>query len=91
MEAVRGMLDDDQLAAFKPVAIELKAGEASFHHPMMVHGSYENRSPRPRRAAVINVIRDGVASATDEPLLAGVPAIPPGEKLGGKFFPLLSV
>ena len=91
MEAVIDLLDNEQRAAFKPVAIELKAGEASFHHPMMVHGSYENRSPRPRRAAVINVVCDGLKSATDEPLLEGVPVIPKGEKLAGKFFPLLSV
>jgi ectoine hydroxylase-related dioxygenase (phytanoyl-CoA dioxygenase family) len=70
--------------------VELKAGEASFHHPMMIHGSYENRSSRPRRAAVINVFRDGVRSASDEPLLDGVPAIPRGEKISGQFFPLLS-
>lgn len=89
MEAILALLDDEQRAAFRPVAIELKAGEASFHHPMMVHGSYENRSSRSRRAAVINVIRDGVVSDSDEPLLAGVPIIPRGTKVDGRFFPLL--
>ena len=43
----------------------------------------------PRRGTVINVIRDGVKSDSDEPLLDGVPVIPKGEKLGGQFFPLL--
>jgi hypothetical protein len=38
---------------------------------------------------VINVFRDGVVSASDEPLLAGVPAIPAGKKIDGRFFPLL--
>jgi ectoine hydroxylase-related dioxygenase (phytanoyl-CoA dioxygenase family) len=71
------------------VPIELKAGECSFHHPLMVHGSYENRSDRPRRGAVINVMRDGVRSASNDPLLAGVPPIPAGEKLQGQFFPML--
>ena len=56
---------------------------------MMIHGSFENRSDKPRRAAVINVIRDGVVSDTDEPLLAGVPVIPRGHKIDGRFFPLL--
>jgi hypothetical protein len=55
----------------------------------MVHGSYENRTERPRRATVINVFRDGVRSASDDPLLDGVPAIPKGEPMGGRFFPLL--
>ena len=90
MEAVLELLTDEQRADFKPVAIELKAGEASFHHPMMLHGSYENRSDRPRRAAVINVIRDGVTSNSYEPLLAGVPPIPKGEKIAGCFFPRLT-
>ena len=43
----------------------------------------------PRRAAVVNVFRDGVCSASNEPLLEGVPPIPSGETMGGRFFPLL--
>jgi hypothetical protein len=38
---------------------------------------------------VINVFRDGVASATDKPLLQGLPVIPSGQTLSGQFFPLL--
>ncbi len=89
MDKIRESLTDDQLREFKPVAIELKRGECSFHHPMMVHGSFANTSERPRRAAVINVIRDGVISDSDEPLLDGVSVVPKGEKLAGQFFPLL--
>lgn len=89
MDAVFDRLGDEQRQNFKPVPIELKAGEASFHHPMMIHGSFENHSDKPRRAAVINVIRDGVVSDTDEPLLSGVPVIPKGHKIEGQFFPLL--
>jgi ectoine hydroxylase-related dioxygenase (phytanoyl-CoA dioxygenase family) len=89
MHSIQGRLTDQQKAQFQPVAIELKAGECSFHHPLMVHGSFENRSGRPRRGAVINVFRDGVKSASDLPLLEGVPSIPSGQKMGGQFFPLL--
>lgn len=89
MDAIQSVLTDEQRAAFRPVAIELKKGEASFHHPLLVHGSFENRGDRQRRAAVINVFRDGVRSASDRPPLEGVPAIPPGEKMSGQFFPLL--
>lgn len=89
MHAIESVLSADQKANFKPVPIELKKGECSFHHPLMVHGSFENLSGRPRRGAVINVFRDGVRSATDDPLLAGVPPIPAGEKMDGQFFPLL--
>jgi ectoine hydroxylase-related dioxygenase (phytanoyl-CoA dioxygenase family) len=89
MNAIRSVLSEEQDEQFKPVAIELKAGECSFHHPLMVHGSFENRSDRPRRGAVINVFRDGVKSGSDAPLLEGVPPIPAGEKMDGQFFPLL--
>ncbi|CAN5706434.1 hypothetical protein BH23PLA1_BH23PLA1_05460 [soil metagenome] len=91
MEAIRDVLDDEQWKQFnEPAVIELKPGEATFHHPLMVHGSFANRTERPRRATVINAFRDGVASATDEVLLDGVPVIGPGQKMEGQFFPLLS-
>ena len=89
MDSIQTVLTDEQKANFKPVAIELKKGEASFHHPLMVHGSFENITDRPRRAAVINVFRDGVRSDSEQPLLEGVPAIAKGKKIQGQFFPLL--
>ncbi|MCB8933818.1 MAG: phytanoyl-CoA dioxygenase family protein [Fimbriimonadaceae bacterium] len=89
MDAIQTVLSEEQKAAFHPVYAELRAGEAAFHHPLLVHGSYENRTDRPRRAMVINAMRDGVCSYTDEPLLQGVPRIRKGEKVDGQFFPLL--
>jgi ectoine hydroxylase-related dioxygenase (phytanoyl-CoA dioxygenase family) len=89
MDAIQSVLTDEQKAAFKPVAIEMKRGFGSFHHPRLIHGSYANYTDRPRRATVINVFRDGVRSDTNEPLLEGVPVIPKGEQMGGQFFPLL--
>ena len=90
MNAIQEVLDDKQWEAFQnPVAIELEVGHCTFHHPLLVHGSQRNQTEVPRRAVVLNVIRDGVESYTDEELLAGVPPIPKGEKMGGKFFPLL--
>jgi ectoine hydroxylase-related dioxygenase (phytanoyl-CoA dioxygenase family) len=89
MDEIRTVLSPEQERAFVPVAAEMKRGQCSFHHPLMVHGSYENRSDRPRRATLVNAFRDGVQSASDEPLLTGVPAIPKGHRMGGQFFPLL--
>lgn len=89
MDAIWSVLTDEQKRDFRPIAIELEKGYASFHHPRMIHGSYANNTDRPRRATVINVFRDGVRSASDEPLLEGVPRIPKGEEMGGRFFPLL--
>ena len=89
MDAIKAVLSEEQKEQFKPVAIELRKGEASFHHPLMVHGSFENRTARSRRAAVLNVFRDGVVSAADDAPLEGVPPIPVGEQMEGQFFPLL--
>lgn len=89
MDAIQEVLSDEEKAEFIPTAAPLKRGEATFHHPLMVHGSYENRSERSRRAMVINVVLDGVISDVDEPLLEGIPVIPKGKPLDGQFFPLL--
>jgi Phytanoyl-CoA dioxygenase (PhyH) len=89
MDEIMTVLSPEQKQAFQPVPIELKRGQCTFHHPLMVHGSYENRSQRQRRATLINAFRDGVRSASGQELLAGVPPIPPGDKMDGQFFPLL--
>jgi ectoine hydroxylase-related dioxygenase (phytanoyl-CoA dioxygenase family) len=90
MEAIRSVLTPEQQEQFAhPVAVELKKGEAAFHHPLMIHGSFANSTDRQRRATVLNVLRDGVTSASDEPLLKGVPVVPTGRKVEGQFFPLL--
>ncbi|MCA9265405.1 MAG: phytanoyl-CoA dioxygenase family protein [Planctomycetales bacterium] len=89
MDAIRSVLTDEQWKMFQPIPIELKRGEAAFHHPLLVHGSYANYSDRQRRAIVLNTFRDGTTSDSDEPLLAGVPPIPAGESMRGQFFPLL--
>ena len=90
MAAIDAVLSEEQRREFRhPVAVELKKGEASFHHPRLVHGSFANYSAYSRRATVINVMKDGVCSASNDPLLEGTPPIPAGEKVGGRFFPLL--
>ncbi|MGB5610142.1 phytanoyl-CoA dioxygenase family protein, partial [Eudoraea sp.] len=89
MNGLMKYLTEEQKKEFKPVAIEMKKGYGTFHHPLMVHGSYENNSEMSRRAFVINVFADGTVSNTDDELLTGVPIIPKGSKMQGKFFPLL--
>ncbi|MCA9012127.1 MAG: phytanoyl-CoA dioxygenase family protein [Planctomycetaceae bacterium] len=90
MNAIQKVLNAEQWEQFNNhVPVELKAGECVFHHPLTIHGSFENRTPNPRRAVVINSVLDGVRSESDQPLLAGIPVIPPGQPLGGQFFPML--
>ena len=89
MDGLMDYLTEEQKEQFKPIPIELPKGYATFHHPLMVHGSYENKSDRSRRALVLNVFADGTISATNDTLLEGVPVIPKGQKMEGQFFPLL--
>ena len=89
MEGLMQYLTEEQKAEFKPVPIELKKGYATFHHPLMVHGSFPNKSSHSRRAFVLNVFTDGTESNTDETLLKGVPPIKAGHKMEGQFFPLI--
>ncbi|HSI78704.1 MAG TPA: phytanoyl-CoA dioxygenase family protein [Lunatimonas sp.] len=90
MDGLMQFLTPEQKAAFNPIPVEMTAGYATFHHPLTVHGSYENKSPRSRRAFVLNVFADGTTSNTDGELLQGVPVVKKGEKMEGQFFPLLS-
>ena len=46
---------------FKPVTIELKKGQFSLHHCRAIHGSYPNRSNRPRIALAVH-LQDGANS-----------------------------
>jgi ectoine hydroxylase-related dioxygenase (phytanoyl-CoA dioxygenase family) len=89
MNGIYRFLTEEQIAQFKPIPIPLKKGYAAFHHPLLIHGSYANQTERPRRAFVLNVFKDGVCSDSNDTLLEGVPPIPKGQKMEGKFFPLL--
>lgn len=90
MDGLKDFLTEEQKASFHPVPIEMKKGYGAFHHPLLVHGSAENRSANSRRAFVLNVFADGTMSDMDKAVLKGVPPIPRGQQMQGKFFPLLS-
>jgi hypothetical protein len=90
MDGLKAFLNEEQQEELKTaIPIEMKKGYGTIHHPLLVHGSFENNSENPRRAFVINVFADGTFSDSDEPLLDGVPVFRKGQKLEGKFFPLL--
>jgi ectoine hydroxylase-related dioxygenase (phytanoyl-CoA dioxygenase family) len=93
MDSVRQVLTDAQIADFdKKTPVELPLGYASFHHPLLMHGSYENHSERSRRATIINVFADGVVSnqeTSTDPAFGSYPQVPTGEKMVGTYYPLL--
>lgn len=89
MDGLLTFMTEEQKNNFNPIPIEMKAGEATFHHPLMVHGSFKNASDRPRRGVVINAFKEGTMSNSNEILLNGVPPVAAGHKMEGQFFPLL--
>ena len=93
MESVREVLTPEQIQDFESKCpIVLKKGEATFHHPLMMHGSYKNQSDQQRRATVINVLADGVTSnfeGEDSPGTTNFPMLPKGQKMEGDFYPVL--
>jgi ectoine hydroxylase-related dioxygenase (phytanoyl-CoA dioxygenase family) len=93
MDSVHKVLSEDQIRDFdNKIPIEMKKGYASFHHPLIMHGSYENKSDRSRRATLINVFADGVISNRNHDKSSGAdnyPQIPKGETMGGTYYPLL--
>lgn len=90
MDALLEHLPGDLQAAFQPLPLPLRAGEASIHHSHTVHGSFANRADRPRRAVVINTMApDTLVADASEPLLRGVPELPEGARVEGDHFPIL--
>jgi ectoine hydroxylase-related dioxygenase (phytanoyl-CoA dioxygenase family) len=90
MDAVKEFLEPEQAAAFRPEPMVLRAGECTFHHSHTVHGSYGNRSERPRRGVVVNFMRADTRSGDGKnPLLTGIPTVPEGAVIEGDYFPLL--
>jgi hypothetical protein len=90
MEGLAKQLTPEQRAQFKPQALEQPCGACSFHHDHTVHGSFANKSDRPRRAIVLNYMADGTLSAAkDGVLMPGFPPVPEGKKIEGPSFPLV--
>ncbi len=94
MNAVNQVLNEDQQIQFeKKVANELKRGCASFHHPLMMHGSYSNHSEKSRRAVVINAMGHDTLGNTmgyDRfDALKSFPDMPQDTLLNSRFFPIL--
>jgi len=78
-----------QWTADPPRSLYLKAGHAAFHHALTVHGSWGNRSLKPRRALVLNYFAHGTRSLMNGTLMKGLPKVKAGEILQGNFHPVV--
>jgi hypothetical protein len=89
---IKNYLTDDQISQFQnKYPMHLRAGECSFHHPKVVHGSGINDSNMFRRGIVVNIFKDGVVSkmTLSDKEEKGFPYLPSGAKLDGQYFPLI--
>ena len=88
LEAIRAQLPAG--AKWNPVAVSVRAGQATIHHSHTLHGSDCNRSERWRRAAVCNYMGPDVRVVDGAgPLLRGAPLLPTGALVAGELFPLV--
>jgi len=77
--------------AWQPVAVPVRAGQASIHLSHMLHGSGPNHSDRWRSAVVLNYMDAKTRVADDSgPLLRGVPWLPKGALVDGEHFPIVA-
>ena len=79
-----GLLPDRQWAGIRQSKSRMLVGSLRGDIPQANSLVFRHVLP-----TVINGVRDGVMSDSDEPLLQGVPTIPPDQQLDGQFLPLL--
>jgi ectoine hydroxylase-related dioxygenase (phytanoyl-CoA dioxygenase family) len=64
--ALRELVNEEQEALWKPVPVELKAGDCTWHHGLTFHFTRPNTTEHIRRAIVTIYIPEGVNFAADE-------------------------
>jgi len=94
MDSIRAQLTENQQKEMEErVPVILEKGYGSFHHPLTLHGSFENRSDRQRRALVLNVMGRGTLSNMDiienKEDLENFPVIPQDQPMAGTYYPEL--
>lgn len=88
LEAIRAHVPAE--ATWSPVAVPVRAGQATIHHSHVLHGSGPNQSDRWRRAVALNYMDAGTRVADDSaPLLRGVPWLRKGALVEGEHFPIV--
>ena len=86
------ILSEEQKAIWNPVAIELKAGDCTWHHGWTWHFTNPNTTNEIRRALVTIYIPEGVRYVGDEKqdhVLSPTITSKKGEQLEGTAFPIL--
>lgn len=73
-----------------PVPFEIKKGQVGYHHCLMWHGAYPNRSERKRRAIAVHYMPEHVRYVpTGGHVMESFIHVAPGEVLTGDAFPVV--
>jgi len=86
------LLSDEQKAEWNPVAVELQAGDCTWHHGLTWHYTNPNTTNEIRRALVTIYIPEGINYAAEdkmEHVLSPTITSKKGEPLRGTAFPVL--
>jgi len=86
------LLSDEQKAKWHPTAVELKAGDCTWHHGLTWHYTNPNTTNEIRRALVTIYIPEGINYAAEEKMehvLTPTITSRKGEPLRGTAFPVL--
>ncbi len=77
-------------ADITPVPFEIKRGQVGYHHCLMWHGAYPNRSDRKRRAIAVHYMPGHVRYVpTGGHVMEAFIHVLPGEVLAGEAFPVV--
>lgn len=78
--------------SFAPIPLEMKAGQVSFHHAMLIHGSGPNHSARPRRSMTVHLMagetRYNAGTSSDGHMNVQLSKPKDGDIFKGEWFPV---
>jgi ectoine hydroxylase-related dioxygenase (phytanoyl-CoA dioxygenase family) len=94
LEKLRGMARAESRGELREQVFTLEAGQVTFHHALLLHGSGPNYGAQPRLAIAIGYAPDGIVIRDDgQPpslhLLRLLDARVPGAPIAGPSFPLV--
>jgi len=91
--ALKDYMNEEQLAQWNPVPVELKAGSCTFHHGLTFHFTNANTTDHIRRALVAIFIPEGITYAAEDKMdnqFTDTITSKKGEILRGTRFPQLA-
>jgi hypothetical protein len=90
LEKLKSQIEAESKIAMKPVPMELKAGQLSFHHCLTIHGSRANNSNGPRRSIAVHLMPGVIhRSLAGKHMNTEIVELKEGDPFVGDAFPVL--